>query len=66
MNRLICEGFGLQGLVVEKYKFSEEHQKLVIWARLPFDQSRCQRCGQSFYASTNGKRNTFAYPLRYI
>lgn len=48
MNRLICEGFGLQGLVVEKYKFSEEHQKLVIWARLPFDQSRCQRCGQSF------------------
>jgi transposase len=44
LNRLVCEGFGLQELIVDRYQFSDEHQKLNIHATLPAAAARCKKC----------------------
>lgn len=48
INSLICDGFGLQGLILEKYQYSDQHQKLVIHMKLSFENARCHKCGETF------------------
>lgn len=62
MNSLICEGFGLQDLVIERHQFSEEHQKLVIWANLGFDKARCSVCRNSFYSFHQWQHRSLRLP----
>lgn len=61
-NILFCEAIGVQGLIIEKYDFSDEHQKLNIWAKLSFNEARCKRCENSFYELHQWHKKTIRIP----
>ncbi|MCP4651844.1 MAG: transposase [Candidatus Omnitrophica bacterium] len=44
LNSLVCLSLGLQEIIIERHQFSEQHQKLVIHAKLPLSEARCKKC----------------------
>jgi len=44
LNSLICQSLGLQALIIERHQFSENHEKLVVHARLTLQNARCKKC----------------------
>lgn len=49
LNSLFCNLNGLQGIILEKSNFSNEHQNLNLHGRLVFSKSRCPKCSNCFF-----------------
>jgi transposase len=62
LNRLICEGLGLQELIVDRYQFSDEHQKLNLYATLAIEAARCKECYFEFLELHQWHHKTIRLP----